>query len=553
MGVGLVFYGMRLSRHMAASEDAQSRFLSALQAEKEMLQVAHRKASESEARFAGIIDLAMESIISVDENRRITLFNRGAEANFRRSAESVMGREIEMLMPERFRDSHAAHFDTFARSEDVQRSLSQRREIVALRGDGSEFPAEASVSKLILDDRATYTIVLRDATPLKKAEEATAARTKFFAAASHDLRQPLHAMSMYLPMLERRIADPESRNLVGAVRSSCDAMRALLDSLLDISKLDAGVVTPQVEDVAVADIFDLMAAEFGPLAAERSLELRVVPSSQWVATDLALLLRILRNLLANAIRYTERGRIVMGLRRYGDRARIEIHDSGIGIPENLQGRVFEEFYQVGNPERDRLRGLGLGLAIVKRLARLLDIGLALRSIPGRGTCFALDLPVAPVVGQAAAAKTPTLPDLAGVHVVLVEDDADVRQATSSMLAGEGCVVTAVESGDAALAAVARSASPPDVILADLRLRGTETGIAAVAALRGATNRDLPAIIMTGDTDPGRLRTVAESGISLLHKPVRSERLLATIAEVLCPESRPYAADAADAAGEREHG
>lgn len=377
----------------------------------------------------------------------------------------------------------------------------------------------------------------------RRLEQVAAERTRFFAAAGHDLRQPLHAISLYLPALESRMASDKDRALVAAIESSCSAMHALVDSLLDISRLDAGAVEQHLVPVPIVDIFEQLEVEFRPQAAAKSLEMSVEPVAGWVVTDQALLLRMLRNLLSNAIRYTREGRVALSARRSGPRLIVEVRDSGIGIPEDQLEHIFEEFYQVDNPERDRSQGLGLGLAIIDRLASLLGHRIDVDSSPGRGTVFSLELPLtdAPVqrhdaVGDVAA--EPALADMSGRLAVLVEDDDAVREATEYMLTDWGCEVIAADSGAMAAADIADSGRVPDFIVADLRLRGQETGVDAIASIRHAAGGPVPAVIVTGDTDPSRLREVAASDCVLLHKPLQARRFREELVALL--EKHPKA-------------
>ncbi len=510
------------------------------------LRAAHLLAEESKARYAGIIDIALEAIVTADGEGRIQLFNKGAEAIFGYSADEIIGRPIETLMPDRFRIAHGRQFQGFTNSPDASRRMGEGSEVTGIRKDGGEFPAEASVAKLTLRGERILTVVLRDATAHKRAEEAIAARTKFFAAASHDLRQPLHAISLYLPVLEQDSESDRSRQMTAAIGNACESMNLLLDSLLEISRLDAGVIEPRVSAAPLADILDQLMTEFGPQAAARSLELRVVPASGWVNTDIALLWPILRNLLSNAIRYTPKGRILVGARRRGDNIALEVWDTGIGIADNQQERIFEEFHQLGNPERDRNQGLGLGLAIVRRLAKLLDHPLELRSVPGRGTVFRLTMPLTgePALAEAGdGAAMSTLPDMAGMLAVLVEDDSEVLEATKFMLERWRCDVIATDTAAKAATQVSAGGRVPDFILADLRLRGGETGVLAIEALREAVGAPIPGLIVTGDTDPDRLRQVAGSGYKLLHKPLTAARFRMAIEVLLADRASGLSGDA----------
>ena len=374
---------------------------------------------------------------------------------------------------------------------------------------------------------------LRDA--LLQADQATNARTRFFAAASHDLRQPLHAISLYLPLLLKRMEKTENREMLGAIQNSCNAMRSLLDSLLDISRLDAGVIEPDNSPIPLLEIFDQLGMEFTPQAAAKGLELRVVPADYWVRSDPALLERILRNLLTNAIRYPHKGKILLGARRTGSTVRIEVWDSGIGIESETLEHIFEEFYQADNPERDRSRGLGLGLAIIERLATLLEHKLGVRSWPGRGSVFDITLPVTDEPASADARMRQTPPEtgsLQGRLAVLVDDDPIVLEGTEAMMEDWGCKIVSASSGKEAVAAILATGRIPDFILADLRLRGTETGLDAIAALHQSLGRPIPAIIVTGDTDPDRIRQASASGYIILHKPVEPVRLQKAIQKLI---------------------
>lgn len=370
---------------------------------------------------------------------------------------------------------------------------------------------------------------------LLKAEQATTARTRFFAAASHDLRQPLHAISLYLPLLLKRTKQSESREMLEAIQNSCNAMRSLLESLLDISRLDAGVIEAQVEPVSLLEIFDQLGMEFAPQAEAKGLELRVVPADYWVRSDAALLERILRNLLNNAVSYTPRGKILLGARRAGGSVRIEAWDTGIGIDHGPLQHVFEEFYQADNPERDRSRGLGLGLAIVKRVATLLGHELGVRSWPGRGSVFHVTLPAAIEPATEAGPPESLVRQRAGLEdrvVLLIDDDPMVLEGTQAMLEDWGCAVIAAASTSEAVEKVASGAMTPDVAIADLRLRGTETGLAAIASLNEVLAQPVPAVIVTGDTDPGRIRQVSASGLIILHKPVEPAKLKAALTDAI---------------------
>lgn len=366
------------------------------------------------------------------------------------------------------------------------------------------------------------------------AERANAAKTRFLAAASHDLRQPLHAMGLFVSNLSERVRGTGTRKLVAQLSASMEALRGLLNALLDISRLDAGVIQPRIANCSLQLLFERLAHDYAVAAAQKKIALTFVPTDAWVRSDATLLERIVRNLVANAVRYTERGGVVVGCRRRGaSQLRIEVWDTGIGIAAHELSNIFHEFYQVGNPERDRSKGLGLGLAIAQRLALLLDSRIDVVSEPGRGSMFALTAPRATAAGTETKAPAAPAPGrLRQALVVVIDDERAIREATKITLEGWGCETVLADSGETALAGLAQCGRSPDVILADYRLRSGETGAGAVEGLQAKYGRHIPAIIITGDTAPDRLREAEASGYHLLHKPLAPARLRALLAHVL---------------------
>ena len=364
----------------------------------------------------------------------------------------------------------------------------------------------------------------------EEAEVATHAKSQFLAAASHDLRQPTHALGMFVARLGQLPHDAQTRHLVTNLDASVRAMQDLLDGLLDISKLDAGAVQVNLHATPLNAIFEQIRLAMLEAASEKGLRLRVRPTSAWVRSDPVLLQRILQNLVANAVRYTQQGSVLLACRSPGDgadvggRVRIEVWDSGIGIAPEHQTQVFREFYQVGNAERDRTRGLGLGLNIVERTAHLLGHSFTLRSRLGQGTRFTLEVPLsraeaAPPEPAPAAAVT----RLNGLAVMVIEDDALAAEGLVGLLASWGCTVVAADGQQQALAYMAQS-GVPDVIVSDYRLRGGENGIAAIDALRVAAGHSIAACLMSGDTDQALITQARQAGLTLLHKPVRPAKL-----------------------------
>lgn len=369
------------------------------------------------------------------------------------------------------------------------------------------------------------------------AEAANLAKSRFLASASHDLRQPVHALGMFVGALRTREMDPEARRLVDQIDGSIGALDALFISLLDISRLDAGVIQPQPRAFPILPLLQRICREESAEAARKSVELCLVPNSAVVFSDEVLLERILRNLVSNAVRYTESGRVVVGCRR-GARLSIEVWDSGRGIPLDQQELIFQEFYQLGNPERDRSKGLGLGLAIVRRLADLLDTPLSLRSEPGRGSAFKLSVALAS--SQRNVGRQPVETSLSGASsrlILVVDDEVAIQEAMTSLLDSWGHQVVAAGSGDEMLKRVAGLTAPPDLIIADYRLRADENGVAAIHRLRAEFNDEIPAILMTGDTAPDRLREASAGSCFLMHKPVANAKLRAAITNLTLPRSR----------------
>ena len=366
-----------------------------------------------------------------------------------------------------------------------------------------------------------------------EAERANLAKSRFLAAASHDLRQPLHALGLFLSELTQQPLDERSRQITGRLTASTEAMEGLLDSLLDISRLDAGVLTPERSVFDMRAKLEHLVAGQTSAATARGLDLRLRCPPCWALSDPLLFERIVANLLGNAIRYTPQGRVLVTCRRRGERLRVEVRDSGLGIAADDHQVIFQEFVQLGNAERARDKGLGLGLAIVRRLVDLLGHRLELRSAPGWGSVFAIELPAAPppepVPGDREALA---LGHFDGLQVALADDDALALGAMSSLLASWGCEVTAAHTADELLDAVA-SGSTPDILITDLRLGGTTDGLALIAAVRSQPGRaELPAVLISGDTAPESLARIQATGVPMLHKPVRPARLRALMHRLL---------------------
>jgi signal transduction histidine kinase len=367
------------------------------------------------------------------------------------------------------------------------------------------------------------------------AEQANAAKTRFLAAASHDLRQPIHALGLLFATLADSVRDEHTAPLLEQLDSAMDAIDSMLNSLLDISKLDAGVVRPDVGPVDLAVLLQRLNNEHQPIATLTGNRLRVRPSSATAISDAAMLHRILANLVSNALRYTRHGRVLVGVRMHGESIRIDVYDTGPGIPPESLDDIFIEFHQLGNPERDRRRGLGLGLAIVKRLAELLSHRVEVKSVVGRGSRFSVVLPRSAVprrTTQRRASAASGDADLRGRRVLVLDDEVSVLDAMRQLLERWGCEVITTASPEEAEAHVASASTPPDLLIVDYRLRRHASGIETIGRLREVAGAPIPALVVTGDTAPDRLREAEKSGYPLLHKPVMPERLRGAMRQLI---------------------
>ncbi len=369
----------------------------------------------------------------------------------------------------------------------------------------------------------------------RQLEIANQAKSRFLATASHDLRQPLHALGLFVAQLRGRTGAEDRKRIVSGIEAALSGMNELFNALLDISKLDAGVLVPKLSAFPVSQLLKRIDTTFAGLAREKGLTLRIVGGDAWIRSDSILLEQIVLNLMTNAIRYTATGGVLVGCRRRGDRLRIEVWDTGSGIPRELHQHIFSEFYRVETSERDQAGGLGLGLAIVDRLCRLLDHPIELRSTVGKGSCFAITVPAVPtptkiVKPESAARPRFTAPDKN--LVVVIDDDPLVLEGMGGLIRSWGCSVVTGNTHGAVLDGLAQYHDPPNVIISDYHLRGGKTGIEAIARLREALTSPIPAFLMSGDTNPDPQRDAQTNGYALLHKPVDPAALRVMLTQVL---------------------
>ncbi|MEJ0047968.1 MAG: chemotaxis protein CheB, partial [Rhodospirillales bacterium] len=387
----------------------------------------------------------------------------------------------------------------------------------------------------------------------RQADLANVAKSRFLAAASHDLRQPLQTLSLLQGLLARTVDGDKAKDLVARLADALATMSDMLNTLLDINQIEAGTVRPEIVSIPVNDLLLRLRDQFEETARAQGLQLRVVKCGLAIQADPALLEQMLRNLLSNALKYTRKGKVLLGCRRHGDKLGIEVWDTGVGIPEGELGAVFEEYHQLDNPARERARGLGLGLTIVQRLGKLLGHPVRVRSRPGHGSMFAIDVDLrAPGIVAAAqpppanVAKPPVRNIPASASILVIEDDPDVRSLLELLLSDAGYDVMTSIDGNAALEALGHDRAKPDLVLADYNLPGGMDGLRAVTALRERLKSEIPAVILTGDMSTSTLRNIEQRHCTRLTKPVRIDELTNLIRRLLAasPPAAPLPPPAA---------
>ncbi len=381
------------------------------------------------------------------------------------------------------------------------------------------------------------------------AQQANRDKTRFLAAASHDLRQPMHALNMLVDAVKHTHQGPERARLLDRIEATSQAMSNLLDALLDISRLDAGGVNFQLQSVPLQPLLLRLRDTYEGQAEHKAITLVVHTTPVWVRSDPVLLERILGNFLSNALRYTpEGGCVMLAVRQRADHTLIQIRDNGPGIAADSQQTIFQEFVQLHNPQRDRSQGLGLGLAIVQRLSQLLSHPIGLRSCPGHGSSFSIQLPhgapqpdshlepLFPPVHTAARFTDAALATLEGCRILLIEDDALVRESYAHLLQLWQCETRAHAQADTALADLENPHWRPHLVIADHRLAGPLNGRQLIQEIRQRLGAELPAVIMTGDTEDPTLRQAGTSKLRILYKPVKPAELRQTLLQLMSGKS-----------------
>ena len=482
-----------------------------------------------------LLELAPDATVVVDANGTIVFANARTEQTFGYSPAELTGLSVDTLLPSRLRTAHVAHraqFSTAPKPRPMGRDLT----LLGLHKNGREFPIEISLSPVPSEDGPLVVAAIRDATVRRDTErqliEANRAKSRLLAAASHDLRQPVQTLNLLNRAAVRHAGTNAAlRNVLERQQLALDTMAALLTSVLDISKLDSGAVKPEIVACPLEAVFDRLRSDYEPQATDKGLGLRVEPTAEGGLTDPELLRRLLGNLIANAIRYTLNGGIDITCRCRGEKLDVVVRDTGIGIPADQTERIFEEFYQIDHGAQ-RPEGLGLGLSIVRRLALLLDASIRIDSETGVGTTFTVTLPRAELSRShslaAAAARGPN-----GGRVLVVDDESAVAEATGMLLELEGFDVRVASCEREALEHA--TAAAPDIIISDYHLRGGETGLGVVNAIRHRLSAKIPVIFVTGDT--GKLEKGRLDNARFLSKPIRADELVAAIHAQIHPGAR----------------
>ncbi len=493
---------------------------------------------DSDVFFRNLLESAPDAMIIVDDEAHIVLANGQALRMFAYSRGEMIGLAIESLLPKSVRDSHVSHRRSYS-DKPTLRPMGEGLDLVGLRKDGSQFPVEISLSPIDTGSGRFISSVIRDVTVRRQmeddikaaqraAERANKANSAFLAAASHDLRQPVQALSLLNGALRRTVKDERALQMIENQDASLTAMTNLLNSLLDISRLDAGAVKPEFEEFPMQRLIDRLSAEFERQANIKGLEFSSAACRAVVRSDANLLAEVITNLVSNAIRYTDKGHVKMACIERDGECHLEISDSGIGIEADQLEAIFQEFHQCKTPGASK-EGFGLGLAIVRRLADLLDHRIGVVSEAGQGSCFTVCIPVvaegsARVAEEENGAEEAT--ERASGLIVLIEDDVNVADAWGLLLEAEGYRVATAASAKEARAVIQHLDEQPVLLISDFHLLGGSTGVEAVGIIREYYGSEIPAFIVSGDTSKVVKEARLLDNCTLMSKPVDTARLLA---------------------------
>jgi len=475
-----------------------------------------------------LLDAAPDPSIVVDVDGCIQYANGRVSDVLGYEPSELIGEHIEVLLPERFHAIHPSHRTRYFNNPSP-RPMGSGLELYAKRKDGQEMPVEISLSPVSTAQDKFVFATVRDVSAQKELQQqlrhAGRAKSRFLAAASHDLRQPIQALSLLNSVARKSATGELHHNIIEKQQKSLDSMAGLLNALLDISKLEAGIVKADITDCAVQEIFDSLRAEFEEQAHAKGLELVIEPCGDVARSDSRLLTQILENFLSNAIRYTREGIVRLRCMHREAFIRLEVVDTGLGIAPDEIGHIFEEFHQLGGGTK-RPEGLGLGLSIVKRTAELLGCDLDVNSKPGEGSVFSVVVPQGQSAGVALSEATTTSnSELTTGLIVVVDDEPAVLDATAMFLMLEGFEVLTASSQSEAIERL--SGRTPDLLITDYHLRDEETGIEVIRSVRDQATIDFPVILVSGDTSDGIVVKDLKD-VSFLSKPVNTDELLSEV-------------------------
>ncbi|MCH8491056.1 MAG: PAS domain S-box protein [Oceanicaulis sp.] len=502
----------------------------------------------TEERFQAFLDVSPDALILINADGTIGSVSIEVERLFGYSREELIGRRVEWLMPQRDRAPHMDHQESYF-ANPRRRLIGTDLEIYGLSKDGREIPLEVGLSPMVMPDGIMALAAVRDITQRKQAEQAlqlakeeavsaNALKSRFIAAASHDLRQPLQTMALLGGVLAKTVKDEASRSAVEQLRETSEAMGDIIGSLLDIDQLDSGRMEPNITTFPIQRLLNRLRSQFTYVAMERGIELRMVSSSAITRSDPRLLERLVGNLVSNAIKYTESGgRVLIGCRWRRSNLRIEVWDTGIGIPKDQLDGVFDEYRRLApTGNREPVFGVGLGLTIVKRLSELLQHQIEVCSALGQGSMFSVEVPLVHTINSGRERLHSRSGNISStgrpqISVLLVEDEAGPRESLRQLLELNGYEVRAFATAHEALD-LEGYPFPPRLVIADNQLGVSMTGLQVIQSLREMTGWDFPAIVMTGDSSSQTREAIESAGCRYEAKPVNANHLLNVIGDLV---------------------
>lgn len=495
-----------------------------------------------------LLRFSPDALIVIDERGQIRFANQTVTQMFGYPPEELVGKSMDVLVPERFRSKHGKHVAGFAAAPNNREMGARIADLFALRADGTEFSAGIRLAPFRIGDKLFVAAAIRDATERRmineelvsareEADRANRAKSRFLATASHDLRQPMQTIRLLNASLLKVTPEAENRQLLMHQGQAIESMARLLNALLDISRLESGAIEPVVSDVGLLELCDDLNAEFESIASARGIDLSIERPRWVISTDRTLFGQLLQNLLGNALKYTDHGSVRLSCSKDDSAVTIAIRDTGVGIPADKLERIFDEYYQVDTHGTKRM-GVGLGLAIVKEVARLLGFSVRISSEVGKGTQALIRIPNRFVVEAGASAPTvaaePTTRSTRKPRLILVEDNDGVRLATETFLKFEGFETVSAPTVAEAERLFAQMQFG-DIVIADYHLDSKNTGLDMLLKLRARVNRDVPGIVLSGDL-PSVVRSIKSpvANCRFLSKPVDTSALIAAIAELGLP-------------------